>query len=152
MPHPLLHQLAPKDFLINDQKSEPVDLSKIIGNGSRAVVLFFYPKDNTFGCTKEVCSFRDNYEKLSELNATVIGVSSDSSQSHEVFSNKHQLPFTLLADEAGVLREGFKVPKWYFGMPGRTTYVIDKEGVVQEVFDSQIKFHQHVASAIKALS
>ncbi|KAL0089828.1 peroxiredoxin [Phycomyces blakesleeanus] len=151
MSHPLINQQAPKSFVLKNDKDESVDLSQIIGDGTHSVVLFFYPKDNTYGCTKEACSFRDNYERISELDAIVMGVSGDSARSHETFVKQHKLPFPLLSDKEGKLRSGLQVPKWYFGLPGRTTYVISKEGVILDVFDSQIGFNQHVTRAIKVL-
>ncbi|KAG0170387.1 hypothetical protein DFQ28_009125 [Apophysomyces sp. BC1034] len=149
--HPLLNKLAPSAFTLKNQHNVDVNLADIIGKGKRSLVLFFYPKDNTFGCTKEACSFRDQFEDLSRLEADVIGVSSDSVESHKRFAEQHKLPYTLLADTEGELRQAYQVPKWYFGMPGRTTYIIGKDGTIKDVLDSQVLFAQHVSNALKIL-
>jgi peroxiredoxin Q/BCP len=115
---------------------------------NRAVVLFFYPKDETAICTKEACAFRDAYEDFVDAGAAVIGVSSDSAESHRRFAHGHRLPFLLLADVDGSLREAFGVPKTLGMLPGRVTYVIDKEGVVRHVFSSQFSADQHVSEAL----
>jgi peroxiredoxin Q/BCP len=119
--------------------------------GKRPVVLFFYPKDNTLGCTKEVCAFRDSFEALGRLDAEIIGISSDSVDSHRGFAEKHNLPFTLLSDEGGKVRKRYGVPSTFGLFPGRVTYVIDKGGVVRHVFSSQLEVEKHVAEALKTL-
>jgi peroxiredoxin Q/BCP len=116
--------------------------------GKNAVVLYFYPKDETTICTKEACSFRDAYEDFFQAGAVVIGVSSDSAKSHQTFVAGHRLPFILLADEDGSLRKAFGVPKTLGIMPGRVTYVIDKEGVVRHIFNSQFSADKHVSEAL----
>jgi peroxiredoxin Q/BCP len=123
-----------------------VALSEFLG--SKAVVLFFYPKDGTVVCTKEACSFRDAYEDFVQAGAVVIGVSSDSTENHRAFASGHRLPFILLADADGYLRKAFGVPKTLGIMPGRVTYVIDKEGIVRHVFSSQFAADRHVAEAL----
>ena len=117
----------------------------------RVVVLFFYPKDNTAICTREACAFRDSYEKFVEAGATVVGVSSDSAESHERFADKHRLPFLLATDTDGALRRAFGVPKTLGLLPGRTTYVIDRAGVVRHVFSAQFAADAHVQEALKAI-
>jgi thioredoxin-dependent peroxiredoxin len=134
------------DFTLPSQTGEPVSLSEF--RGSKAVVLFFYPKDGTAVCTKEACSFRDAYEDFVQAGAVVIGVSSDSVESHQTFANGHRLPFVLLADADGSLRKSFGVPRTLGIMPGRVTYVIDKEGVVRHTFSSQFAADRHVAEAL----
>jgi peroxiredoxin Q/BCP len=119
--------------------------------GKKPVVLFFYPKDNTLGCTKEVCAFRDSFEELSNLDAEVIGISSDSVDSHKRFAGKHNLPFTLLSDEGGKVRRLYGVPSSFGLFPGRVTYVIDGEGVVRNVFSSQIQVEKHIEEALRTL-
>lgn len=119
--------------------------------GKKSFVLFFYPKDNTPGCTAEVCSFRDNYEAFTELGAEVVGISSDSKASHNRFSSKHKLPFVLLSDLGGKVRKLFKVEGHLLNLlPGRETYVINKEGTVEMVFNS-INASRHMEKALKAL-
>mgnify|MGYP000936529534 CR=1 FL=1 len=105
--------------------------------GNKAVVIYFYPKDDTKVCTDQACSFRDNYEVFKELGAEVIGVSSDSVASHQKFAQKYRLPFKLLSDSDKKLRRLFGVPNDLLGLlPGRVTYVADKNGIVQLVFNS----------------
>lgn len=105
--------------------------------GKKALVIYFYPKDDTKVCTEQACSFRDNYEVFNELGAEVIGVSSDSVASHQKFAKKYKLPFILLSDSGKKLRKLFGVPNDLLGLlPGRVTYVADKDGIVQLVFNS----------------
>ena len=134
------------EFTLPSQTGARVSLAEF--RGSKAVVLFFYPKDGTAVCTKEACSFRDAYEDFVQAGAVVIGVSSDSAESHQVFASGHRLPFVLLADTDGSLRKSFGVPKTLGVMPGRVTYVIDKEGVVRHVFSSQLAADRHVSEAL----
>jgi thioredoxin-dependent peroxiredoxin len=137
------------NFTLPSQSGEMVSLEDFIG--TKPVVLFFYPKDDTPGCTKEACAFRDDYEQFGKLDADVIGISSDSVDSHRSFASKHDLPFTLLSDEGGKVRRLYRVPNTFGLFPGRVTYVIDKEGVVRRVFSSQLGVEQHVEEALKAL-
>jgi peroxiredoxin Q/BCP len=116
------------------------------------VVLYFYPADNTPGCTAEACSFRDAYEDFTDAGAEVIGVSSDSLASHEKFAAKHHLPFSLVADEDGELRSLYGVSKSMGLFPGRVTYVIDPEGVVRDVFSSQLRFNEHQNRALRIIT
>jgi peroxiredoxin Q/BCP len=134
------------DFTLPSQAGAQVSLAEYRGN--RAVVLFFYPKDGTAVCTKEACSFRDAYEDFVQAGAVVIGVSSDAMESHQAFASGHRLPFVLLSDADGSLRKAFGVPKTLGLLPGRVTYVIDKDGVVRHVFSSQFSADRHVAEAL----
>ena len=134
------------DFTLPSQDGTQVSWADFRGN--KAVVLFFYPKDGTAICTKEACSFRDAYEDFVQAGAVVIGVSADSAESHRAFASGHRLPFTLLADTDGSLRKTFGVPKTLGFLPGRVTYVIDKEGVVRHVFSSQLAAERHVFEAL----
>ena len=134
------------DFTLTSQSGQQVSLAGF--RGSKAVVVFFYPKDGTAICTKEACSFRDAYEDFVQAGAVVIGVSSDSAESHQTFASGHRLPFVLLADTDGSVRKAFGVPKTLGIMPGRVTYVIDKEGIVRHVFSSQFAADRHVAEAL----
>jgi len=127
-----------------------VDLRDYIGR--KPVVLYFYPKDNTTVCTKEACAFRDNLDEFAKIdNAEVIGISSDSVDSHNRFSAEHNLPFKLLSDEEGKVRELYGVPKTLGLLPGRVTYVIDREGTVRHVFSSQLDYKKHVQEALRSL-
>jgi len=137
------------DFALPDADGRTVRLSDF--QGRKAVVLYFYPKDDTPGCTKEACSFRDHYEDFTDAGAEVIGVSSDSGASHRRFSARHRLPFTLLSDAGGALRKRYGVPATLGLLPGRVTFVIDREGVVRHVFNSQLAATQHVAEALRGI-
>src|SRR5438093_13504497 len=114
------------DFALPDASGRTVRLSDF--RGRKAVVLYFYPKDDTPGCTKEACTFRDQYQDFQDAGAEVIGVSSDSPESHAKFAAKHRLPFTLLADRGGETRKAYGVPATLGLLPGRVTYVIDLGG------------------------
>ncbi len=125
-----------------------VRLSELIGK--QTVVLYFYPRDDSPGCTIEACAFRDSYEDFLQAGATVIGVSSDSAADHKAFKAKHMLPFTLLTDEGGEAAKGMGVKNAAFGLlKGRVTFVIDREGVVQSRFDSAIRMKEHVNQALE---
>lgn len=137
--------LAP-DFTLPSQTGEQVSLAEFRGN--KAVVLFFYPKDGTAVCTREACSFRDAYEDFVQAGAVVMGVSSDGMESHQAFASGHRLPFVLLSDTDGSLRRAFGVPKTLGLLPGRVTYVIDKQGVVRHMFSAQFSTDRHVAEAL----
>ena len=140
--------IAP-DFSLPTQSGEQVDLMNFIGE--RPIVLFFYPKDDTPGCTKQACTFRDDYEGFGNLDAEVIGISSDSVESHRSFAAKHDLPYALLSDEESKVRKLYGVPNTLGLFPGRVTYIIDREGIVRHVFSSQLGAEKHVEEAIKAL-
>jgi len=141
-------QQAP-DFALPDATGKTVRLSDF--RGKQAVVLYFYPKDDTPGCTKEACAFRDQYEDLKDAGAEVIGVSSDGGESHEKFASKYKLPFLLVSDRGGVVRKQYGVPATLGLLPGRVTFVIDKQGVVRRTFNSQFQATKHVSEAIEAL-
>jgi len=117
------------------------------------VVLFFYPKDDTPGCTAQACAFRDQFEDFAEANAAVIGISGQSVESHKKFAEKHRLTYTLLSDEGNKIRKKFGVPTNFFGLlPGRVTYVIDKSGKVIYIFNSQSRIEEHIASTLEILN
>jgi len=137
------------DFVLPDRTGKMVRLSEF--RGRKAVVLYFYPKDDTPGCTKESCAFRDSYQDFQDAGAEVIGVSSDSAESHGRFAAKHRLPFTLLADQGGQVRKRYGVPATLGLLPGRVTFVIDRAGIVRHVFNSQFQATQHVSEALEAL-
>ncbi len=140
--------IAP-DFTLPSQSGQMVSLKDFIGE--KPVVLFFYPKDDTPGCTKEACAFRDDYEGFGKLDAEVIGISSDSVESHRSFAAKHNLPYTLLSDEERKVRKLYSVPNTLGLFPGRVTYVIDRDGIVRHVFSSQLGAEKHVEEALIAL-
>lgn len=137
-------QPAP-EFTLTDQDGASVSLASLNGGW---VVVYFYPKDDTPGCTAESCSFRDNFEDFTDAGAKVIGISSDSVESHKAFATKHSLPFTLLADTDGGVRKAWGVGKTLGLLPGRVTYVIDPEGVVRHKFSSQFKPKSHIEEAL----
>jgi thioredoxin-dependent peroxiredoxin len=146
-------QQAP-EFEKPTHKGETIRLSQLRGGASnggsgKAVVLYFYPKDETPGCTAEACSFRDAYEDFVDAGAIVVGVSADSLASHEQFAAHHRLPFELISDADGALREAYQVPTSMLGLlPGRVTYVIDRAGKIAHVFNSQIQAKRHVKEAL----
>ena len=117
----------------------------------KALVLFFYPKDDTPGCTNEVCAFRDSYADLQALGAEVWGVSGDDASSHQRFAGKHQLPYPLLVDTGNQLRRAYGVPAVLGLLPGRVTYVIDGQGVIRHVFNNLLDGPAHRREAIEAL-
>lgn len=140
---------AAPDFSLPTQSGETVSLSQF--KGQKPVVLYFYPKDDTPGCTVESCSFRDSYEAFKDLGAEVIGVSSDSVASHQKFADKHNLPFILASDQGSKTRQAYDIPATLGLLPGRVTYVIDPEGVVKHVFNSQFNPKAHIAEALTVL-
>jgi thioredoxin-dependent peroxiredoxin len=126
-----------------------VNLADYIGR--KELVLYFYPKDNTPGCTAEAKAFRDHYEVFKEMGAEVIGVSSDSVDSHRDFAAKCEIPFTILSDEDGKVRKLYGVPSSLGLFPGRVTYVIDANGTVRHIFNSQLNPARHVEEAMAIL-
>ncbi len=140
--------IAP-DFTLTSQTGDPVSLKDF--RSQKSVVLYFYPKDDTPGCTAESCAFRDSYQVFKDAGSEVIGVSSDSTDSHQKFASKYNLPFILLSDVGGQLRKSYEVPAGFFILPGRVTYIIDKEGVIRHIFNSQMNFKAHIDEALKTL-
>ena len=137
------------DFRLPALRGGEVALSDF--RGKKNVVLFFYPKDASPGCTVEACTFRDAYEDFVDAGAEVIGVSSDSLEDHASFANKHKLPMQLLADAGGKVRAQYGVKSTLGLLPGRETFIIDKEGVVRHVFRSQLRFKNHVVESLAVL-
>lgn len=137
-------------FSLQSEDDETVYLSGLIGKSP--IVLYFYPKDNTAVCTKQACAFRDSFEEFRDIeDAIVLGISSDSVQSHKNFSEEYKLPFALLSDPGGRVRKLYGVPKTLGLLPGRVTYVIDKEGIVRHIFSSQLDYKKHIEEALSAL-
>ena len=140
---------AAPEFDLTDAAGKRVRLSDF--RGKRNVVLYFYPKDDTPGCTKEACSFRDSYQSFTDAGAEVIGVSSDDGASHQKFAEKFHLPFTLVSDTGGSVRKRYGVPATLGLLPGRVTFVIDRDGIVRHVFNSQLQATKHVDEALSVI-
>ncbi|HLF51579.1 peroxiredoxin [Flavobacterium sp.] len=137
------------NFTAKDTKGNDFDSQNLVGQ--KPLVIYFYPKDNTPGCTAQACSFRDQYEDFKDMGAEVIGISSDSTASHQKFANQYQLPFILLSDPDKKIRHLFGVPTDLLGLlPGRVTYVADKNGMVTMIFDS-MKAVNHIPKALEAI-
>jgi len=138
------------DFSAKDQFGNTFTLSSVLGK--KNLVIYFYPKDDSPGCTKEACSFRDQFDVFNQSDALIIGISSQSVESHKKFAEKHRLNYTLLADEKNELRNLFGVPTNFFGLlPGRVTYIVNKAGKVIYIFSSQIQAEKHVEEALNIL-
>lgn len=137
------------DFTLPTWEGRSVSLKDFLAK--KAVVLYFYPRDNTPGCTAEACAFRDNYEVFKEAGAEVIGVSSDTEESHQKFARNNRLPFILLSDKGGALRKRYGVPSTLGLLPGRVTYVIDKQGIVRHIFSSQFTPEKHIEEALHTI-
>jgi peroxiredoxin Q/BCP len=135
------------DFALPDQSGAMVKLSDFIGN--RIIVLYFYPRDFSRGCTAEACAFRDSYDVFVEAGAQVIGISSQSVESHNKFAVFYKLPFILLSDEDGKVRKLYGVPATLGILAGRATYVIDKKGIVKHIFSSQLNTKKHIEEALR---
>lgn len=137
-------------FSLQDQFGKMFDIKSVLGK--KNLVIYFYPKDDTPGCTKEACSFRDQYEVFNELDAIIIGISAQSVESHLEFATKHNLNFTLLSDNENKVRNLFDVPSTLLGLiPGRVTYVVNKEGKVVFTFNSQFEAEKHIEEALRIL-
>ena len=137
------------DFTLLSQMGDNVTISEFLGK--KNIVLYFYPKDETLGCTREACTFRDSYEELASLGAEVLGVSGQSVTSHKSFASHYGLPFILLSDEDNKVRKLYGVPSSMGLIPGRVTYIIDKQGVVRHIFSSQTQTERHVEEAKNTL-
>jgi peroxiredoxin Q/BCP len=137
------------DFTLPSQMGDNVTLSEYFGK--KNVVLYFYPKDESSGCTREACTFRDQYDIFTSLDAEVLGVSGQSVESHKSFATHHGLPFILLSDVDNKVRKLYGVPATMGIIPGRVTFIIDKKGVVRHMFNSQIQPEKHVEEAKQVL-
>jgi peroxiredoxin Q/BCP len=140
-------------FRLKNQNGETISLSNFKG---KPVVLYFYPKDDTSGCTKEACNFRDEFPKFGKMKAEIIGVSADSVESHKKFADKYKLPFNLLSDEKkevlekyGAWQEKSMYGKKYMGIV-RTTFIIDSTGKIQKIFP-KVKVDNHNKEVMEAL-
>nr|Q75SY5.1 RecName: Full=Peroxiredoxin Q, chloroplastic; AltName: Full=Thioredoxin peroxidase; AltName: Full=Thioredoxin-dependent peroxiredoxin Q; Flags: Precursor [Gentiana triflora]BAD04985.1 peroxiredoxin Q [Gentiana triflora] len=140
---------VPPQFTLKDQDGKNVSLTEFKG---KPVVVYFYPADETPGCTKQACAFRDSYEKFKKAGAEVIGISGDDPSSHKAFAKKYRLPYTLLSDEGNKIRREWGVPADLFGtLPGRQTYVLDKNGTVQLIYNNQFQPEKHIDETLKFL-
>ncbi|HTV74785.1 MAG TPA: peroxiredoxin [Candidatus Acidoferrales bacterium] len=137
------------EFSLLDQDALPVTGDALLAAGP--LVLYFYPKDETPGCTREACAFRDAYTDFADAGASVVGVSADDPVSHKRFAERHRLPFRLLSDPTGALAKSFGVKKTLGILPGRVTFVIDRSGIVRYAFSSQIAPERHVSEALRVL-
>ncbi len=136
------------DFSLQDQDGSPVSLHQFRG---KTVVLFFYPKAHTMGCTIEACAFRDAHNFFVQSGAVVLGVSGDAPEENRRFAATHHLPFPLLSDPGDRLRKRYQVARTLGLMPGRATFLIDREGVLRHRFVSQFNPKAHPREALKAL-
>jgi peroxiredoxin Q/BCP len=137
-------------FTLPNQDGEPFRSDDALAKGP--LVLFFYPKDDSPGCTAEACSFRDSTAEFQEAGAIVVGISSDSVASHKRFAQKHNLSYPLLSDEGGALRKKLGVPKAMLGLlDGRVTYVIDQGGILRHRFEAMIAATRHVNEALSTV-
>ena len=137
-------------FELKDQNGNLFNIDSVLGK--KNLVIYFYPKDDSPGCTKEACSFRDQFYEFEKADALVIDISSQSVESHLNFAKKYNLNYTLLSDSGNKLRKLFGVPTNFLGLiPGRVTYIIDKEGKVVYFFNSQIMAKKHVEEALHIL-
>jgi thioredoxin-dependent peroxiredoxin len=134
------------DFELPAHDEQPVRLSRLLGAGP--VVLYFYPKDHTSGCTIESCGFRDDFEAFRALDVQIFGVSADGAARHRSFREKYELPFPLLTDQGGRVASLYGVEKTLGLIPGRATFVVDRGGIVQLAFASQLRATEHVARAL----
>lgn len=136
------------DFSLKDQDGNLLKISNYLGK--KKLVIFFYPQDGSLNCTREACYFRDLSDVFDEADAIVIGISSQSVESHKEFAEKNRLKYTLLSDTRNNVRKLFGVPGSVFGLiPGRVTYVADRSGKVVYIFDSQTETQRHVDEALK---
>ena len=134
------------DFTLPNQDGQAVTLSALWQKGP--LVLYFYPKDETPGCTAEACAFRDSYEVYQDAGASVVGVSRDSVESHKAFTQHHRLPFTLLADVDGIAHKAWGIQKRLGLLTDRVTFVIDQTGTVQHTFASHLRMGKHMDESL----
>lgn len=135
------------DVSLVDADGNTVRLRDLLGE--KVLVLYFYPKDDTPGCTAQACGFRDAYEDFVDAGAQVVGVSHDGPASHQAFAQKHRLPFRLLSDPDGSACRAFGVKKTLGLLPGRATFVIDRQGTILDAFSSQLRVGTHVERALR---
>lgn len=137
-------------FTLLNQNNQEVDINSFVR--TKNIVIYFYPKDNTPGCTKEACSFRDAMQNLNDLDCEIIGISADSVTSHKAFATQYNLKYNLLSDTNNQVRKLFGVPRNLFGIiPGRVSYICDKEGIVLHIVNSQMNPEKHIQETLETL-
>lgn len=136
-------------FTLPDQDGKAFDSTSLLG---RPAVIYFYPKDDSPGCTAEACSFRDQYEVFTDLGVRVVGISADTVKAHKAFAEKHRLPFILLSDTDKAVQRAFGVPRSVLGLlPGRVTYILDSNGIIRHIFNTQFQPTKHVEESLKVI-
>ncbi len=136
-------------FRLLNQDGKSIDIIKYFG---KPLIIYFYPKDDTIGCTKQACSFRDEYHSFSSRGVVIFGISADSVQSHKKLRAKSQLPFDLLSDKDNIVRDMFGVPTDLFGLiPGRVTYIADSQGIVIYIYNNQMNIKKHIEESLRIL-
>lgn len=136
-------------FRLLNQDGKSIAIAKYLGN---PLIIYFYPKDDTIGCTRQACSFRDEYLNFSNKGAVIFGISADSVQLHKKFSAKYNLPFDLLSDKDNKVRDRFGVPSDLFGLiPGRVTYITDCQGIVRHIYNNQMNSKKHIEESLRIL-
>jgi peroxiredoxin Q/BCP len=148
MPEVKIGEVAP-DFTLPTKDGDSFSLSAALGQ--QPLVVFFYPRDFSANCTKEACAFRDNYAAFQRLGAEVIGISSDTPDSHRSFAAQYYLPYILLSDPDNRVRELWGVPKAFGVLTGRVTYVLDLKGVVRGRYESQVNINGHLQEAMACI-
>ncbi len=138
------------EFTLTDQNDNQVTLASLLEQGP--LVLYFYPKDESAGCTAEACGFRDSFEDFVAAGARVVGVSADSPASHRNFAAHHRLPFTLLSDRGNRVRRAYGVTATFGIIPGRETFIIDRQGVIRHRFSAQMQPLKHIAESLRILA
>lgn len=137
-------------FELLDQNGKIFNIDSVLGK--KNLVIYFYPKDDSPGCTKQACSFRDQFEVFRDADALIIGISEQSVESHLAFAKKHRLNYTLLSDNGNKIRKKFGVPGSFLGvLPGRVTYIVNKDGEVVYMFNSQLKAKKHVEESLRII-
>jgi peroxiredoxin Q/BCP len=138
------------DFVLTDQTGARVSLAE--RTAQHVVVLFFYPRDNSMGCTREACAFRDSYTEFQAAGAEVIGISGGTTATKQEFVEKNHLPFTLLTDADGAVARAYALGKAFFGLvPARVTFVIDRHGIIRHRFESGSNMDKHVTEALRVV-
>ncbi|HEY0840876.1 MAG TPA: peroxiredoxin [Vulgatibacter sp.] len=134
------------DVTLTNAAGEPVRLRELAAG--RTLVVYFYPKDETTGCTIQACTFRDRQDDFRDAGATIVGISADPPSSHRAFADRHRLPFPLLSDESGDARRAFGIEPLFGLLAGRVTFVADGEGMIRDVYSSRLRFRAHVDRAL----